>query len=203
MSESISIDIRREPIQGRSRETFRRILEAATELIHANGSDALKLTDVAVKAGVPIGSVYRYFPNKRAILAKLAQRYFEQFHKELLRSVQDATDLPSLKEAMRKMTWRIYRATQNEPVFRDVLAGCEADRGIEEINLADSRKNGDVLYEKYIDLGGEPDPAKRLECFMMCHLSGGAYRMALSISEDESDLLVERFIEMVFKQLFD
>ncbi|MBV7257375.1 TetR/AcrR family transcriptional regulator [Pacificimonas sp. WHA3] len=194
--------MRATPRQDRSRETFRRILEAAAELIHERGSDALKLTDVAVKANVPIGSVYRYFPNKRAILAKLAREYFRQFNEDLSTSAVKATDLASLEQSMHRMIWRIFRRFQNEPVLRDVLSGCEADRDIEEINLADSRESGDRLYEKFIELGGEPSPMKRIECFMMCHLSGSAFRMALAVPPKDADLLVERFSEMVLNQLF-
>ncbi len=203
MTETRPLHVRATPRQKRSRETFERILEAASELIHERGSDALKLTEVAVKADVPIGSVYRYFPNKRAILAKLAKEYFKQFNEDLSTSAMDATHLVSLEQSMRRMTWRLFRRFQNEPVLRDVLSGCEADRDIEEINLADSRESGDRLYKRFVELGGEPSPTKRIECFMMCHLSGSAFRMALAIPPEESDLLVERFNEMVLGQLFD
>ena len=156
MTETRPLHVRATPRQKRSRETFERILEAASELIHERGSDALKLTEVAVKADVPIGSVYRYFPNKRAILAKLAKEYFKQFNEDLSTSAMDATDLGSLEQSMRRMTWRLFRRFQNEPVLRDVLSGCEADRDIEEINLADSRESGDRLYERSSNWAGSP-----------------------------------------------
>lgn len=64
---------RRIPKQRRSHEIVAAILEAARRLLR-EGRHAVTTTAIAQRAGVSVGSVYRYFPNKNAILAALFER---------------------------------------------------------------------------------------------------------------------------------
>jgi AcrR family transcriptional regulator len=70
---------RRRPSQERSRDRVERILDATAALLAGNMSaDKITTAAIAEEAGVPIGSVYQYFPNKLAVLAELARRVMEQ-----------------------------------------------------------------------------------------------------------------------------
>ncbi|MFF8595480.1 TetR family transcriptional regulator [Streptomyces sp. NPDC015220] len=71
--------LRRAPVQRRSAERLTRILDACADLLDEVGYDELSTRAVAVRAGVPIGSVYRFFGNKRAMADALAQRNFERY----------------------------------------------------------------------------------------------------------------------------
>ncbi|MFF5407392.1 TetR family transcriptional regulator [Streptomyces misionensis] len=71
--------LRRAPVQRRSAERLARILDACAELLDEVGYDGLSTRAVAVRAGVPIGSVYRFFGNKRQMADALAQRNLELF----------------------------------------------------------------------------------------------------------------------------
>ena len=65
---------RRKPSQERSRDRVERILDATASLLSEMAVDKITTAAIAQKAGVPIGSVYQYFPNKLAVLAQLARR---------------------------------------------------------------------------------------------------------------------------------
>ena len=70
---------RRRPSQERSRERVERILDATAALLGDDmPADQITTAAIAEAAGVPIGSVYQYFPNKLAVLAELARRVMEQ-----------------------------------------------------------------------------------------------------------------------------
>lgn len=70
---------RRRPRQERSRERVERILDATAALLGDDmPPDQITTAAIAEEAGVPIGSVYQYFPNKLAVLAELARRVMEQ-----------------------------------------------------------------------------------------------------------------------------
>ncbi|MEN6473345.1 MAG: TetR/AcrR family transcriptional regulator [Syntrophaceae bacterium] len=65
----------REPRQSRSRVTYDAILEATTQLLIERGYAATTTNHIAERAGISIGSLYQYFPNKEAIAVELLQRH--------------------------------------------------------------------------------------------------------------------------------
>ncbi|MFG2305046.1 TetR/AcrR family transcriptional regulator [Actinacidiphila glaucinigra] len=71
--------LRRVPVQQRSAERFARILDAAAAMLDEGGYEGLSTREVAVRAGVPIGSVYRFFSNKRAMADALARRNLDTY----------------------------------------------------------------------------------------------------------------------------
>lgn len=68
---------RAHPSQERGKERVRLILATALELFRERGIEATTTNDIAHRAGIPIGSLYRYYPNKEAIVAALTELYVE------------------------------------------------------------------------------------------------------------------------------
>jgi AcrR family transcriptional regulator len=77
-------------VQRRSAERLTRILDACADLLDEVGYDALSTRAVALRAGVPIGSVYRFFGNKRAMADALAQRNLEHYTERVTERLQEA-----------------------------------------------------------------------------------------------------------------
>ncbi|OEJ35554.1 TetR/AcrR family transcriptional regulator [Streptomyces subrutilus] len=71
--------LRRAPVQQRSADRLARILDACAELLDETGYENLSTRAVAQRAGVPIGSVYRFFGNKRAMAIALAHRNLDRY----------------------------------------------------------------------------------------------------------------------------
>ncbi|MGP4022502.1 TetR/AcrR family transcriptional regulator [Actinomadura sp. 3N407] len=69
---------RKTPRQSRSAATDERILDAAARVFVEHGYAAGTTNRIAEAAGLSIGSLYQYFPNKDAILLQLARRHVEQ-----------------------------------------------------------------------------------------------------------------------------
>jgi AcrR family transcriptional regulator len=65
---------RRNPRQARSRATWEAIVEAAAQILERDGAAAFNTNSVAERAGVSIGTLYQYFPDKQAILTAAAKR---------------------------------------------------------------------------------------------------------------------------------
>ncbi|WP_328920911.1 TetR family transcriptional regulator [Streptomyces sp. NBC_00208] len=72
-------NLRRAPVQQRSAERLSRILDACAELLDETGYEQLSTRAVAARAEVPIGSVYRFFSNKRALADALARRNLDSY----------------------------------------------------------------------------------------------------------------------------
>jgi AcrR family transcriptional regulator len=69
---------RKSPLQERSGVTVDAILEAAVRILLAHGYSALTTKAMADRAGVSVGSLYQYFPNKQAIVAELIRRHLRE-----------------------------------------------------------------------------------------------------------------------------
>ncbi|MFN7902854.1 MAG: TetR/AcrR family transcriptional regulator, partial [bacterium] len=65
---------RKQPLQGRSRETIGAILEATARILETEGLEAANTNAIAARAGVSIGSLYPYFPDQAAIFAELIRQ---------------------------------------------------------------------------------------------------------------------------------
>ncbi|MFI8305670.1 TetR family transcriptional regulator [Streptomyces sp. NPDC085927] len=92
--------LRRAPVQRRSTERLARILDACAALLDEVGYDALSTRAVAQRAGVPIGSVYRFFGNKREMADALAQRNLERFTRQVTDRLKTAPGAPGWRQAM-------------------------------------------------------------------------------------------------------
>jgi len=71
--------LRRVPVQGRSVARVQRMLDACAELVDEVGYEGLTTTLLAERAEVAIGSVYQFFPDKRAIVQALAMRNMDGY----------------------------------------------------------------------------------------------------------------------------
>ena len=88
MTQNQNLRIRR-PRQQRAQHKVELILEAAMRLLDKGGLAALTTNAVAETAGVSIGTLYQYFPNKEAILEALAEREFAELSARVLTVLQD------------------------------------------------------------------------------------------------------------------
>jgi AcrR family transcriptional regulator len=79
-------------VQERSRRTVARILEAAAQLFGELGSHATTTNDIAAAAGVSIGSLYQYFPDKGEILTALYALHLERVGPEVVTACRSDPD---------------------------------------------------------------------------------------------------------------
>lgn len=77
VNRSKSSRMRRQPQQARSQERVNQILDVAEQMFISEGYKNTTTRAIAVRARVPVGSLYQFFPNKKAILQALAMRYTE------------------------------------------------------------------------------------------------------------------------------
>jgi AcrR family transcriptional regulator len=68
---------RKAPVQARSEATWVAILEATIQVLGAQGFDGLTTTRVAERAGVSVGTLYQYFPNKHALVLTVLERHVD------------------------------------------------------------------------------------------------------------------------------
>jgi AcrR family transcriptional regulator len=75
---------RRSPVQERSHETVQRVLSAASSLLAGGVSvEGLTTAQIAGAAGLSVGALYRFFPDKQAIVDAIAVRHMDLFQERL------------------------------------------------------------------------------------------------------------------------
>jgi AcrR family transcriptional regulator len=114
------ISSRKQPRQARSTELVAAILEAAVQVLAKEGAQRFTTARVAEKAGVSVGSVYQYFPNKAAILFRLQSDEWRQTT-GMLRGILEELDKPPL-ERLRALVHAFVRSECEEAQMRTALS---------------------------------------------------------------------------------
>ncbi len=100
---------RKRPRQRRSQQTVAAILEATGRILVDEGYDKLNTNRVAEVAGVSIGSLYQYFPNKQALVLALAESHLGREIERLAGMTAELQELP-LPQATRKCIRALFEA---------------------------------------------------------------------------------------------
>lgn len=138
---SPQISSRKQPKQARSTELVAAVLEAAIQVLAKEGASRFTVARVAEKAGVSVGSVYQYFPNKAAILFRLQSDEWRQTT-ELLRRILENTEQPPFE----RLATLVLAFVQSEceeaqirvalndaaPLYRDAPEAAEARASSEQ-----------------------------------------------------------------------
>jgi AcrR family transcriptional regulator len=168
--------LRRVPVQGRSVARVARMLDACAELVDELGYDGLTTTLLAERAGVAIGSVYQFFPDKRAVVQALTMRNLEAYLRLLgvrIAEERSAYWWDAVDAAIDEYI-SMHRTT---PGFRTLHFGDVVDVHL----LDDERDNNSVIVEQLAALLVERfgvTPGRELE-------------FALSIAVETADSLIK------------
>jgi|SRR5580658_7156129 AcrR family transcriptional regulator len=129
---SNTLKARKTPGQTRSLETVGVILEASARILESDGLRGFNTNAIAAKAGVSIGSLYQYFPNKDSIVLALIGSFENAFHDTVVKAVQEGKG-KGLKSRLRLVVRALVSAHYYRPRLNRVLEteeqrlGSEAD----------------------------------------------------------------------------
>ncbi len=194
--------LRRQPSQRRSREKVERILGCATALIAEGGSDAMRMSELAAQAGISIGALYQYFPDKSAIIHALAERCSADGRHCIEEGLREVHSLAAFREAFGALIDTYYGIFLAEPAMRDIWSGTQADPALRQIELADSRANAALLTEVLAPLRPAADRSLlAAEAFLVFHLGEATMRLAVSVPRAEGDAMVAAYKRMALAQL--
>ena len=141
-------EVRRLPVQRRSLERFERLLDACAHLLDEVGYESLTTSQIAKRAGVPIGTLYQFFDGKPAVARALARRNLEAFLDRLRArfAAQPAADWPSAGGA----------------VVAEFIAMKHEVPGFAVVDFGEVRKNRSYLLDAEAELENNQIVAQRL-----------------------------------------
>lgn len=153
-----SVTLRKQPVQQRSAKRVEQMLEACAALIDELGYDGVTTTLIAERAGVAVGSLYQFFPDKRAVVQALTKRNLDRFTAEIDRRL-DWANLEHWWDGVDEIIDIYVEMYRTVPGFARVRFGDVIDLRF----IEDERDNNTVIAEKLAGLiatkTGQPQEA--------------------------------------------
>lgn len=112
---------RREPKQRRAKQTVEAVLEAAQRVAQRNGAEAITTNRVAEVAGVSIGSLYQYFPDKQAIFEALHDRHVDRVRLVIERAVTECA-AASIEEVSGELVRQLAAVHSDEAAVHELFS---------------------------------------------------------------------------------
>ncbi len=112
---------RKIPVQARSRATVDAIMQAAAYILTKVGWQGFTTNAIAERAGVNIGSLYQFFPNKEAVIAELQRRHAVETRSDLRKALQVLPEQPSLRKALTVVVEMIVEEHRAAPAVHKAI----------------------------------------------------------------------------------
>lgn len=128
-----------QPAQQRATETYERLLEAAAQTLIEVGIERLSTNLVCERAGVSPPALYRYFPNKYALLHELGQRLMQRQNECVARWMSPEViqaGVPALEEALAGLLLETYEVTRRTEGGVWIMRAMRAVPALQEVRLA-------------------------------------------------------------------
>lgn len=186
---------RRRPNQARSRERFDDILRATADLIAERGIEPISMTDIAKRSDMGLTALYRYFPNKAAIVRELALQNFARDDEALIdnnadRSVDPATRLKTGIE-------EYWQRHVDEPHRVHLRAAVRSDQELATLDFADTRRQAAHIADSQAAALGVTDLATlERRTHLVLELLDSLMRVLAQLQPDEIESYIDDFVEM-------
>jgi AcrR family transcriptional regulator len=159
--------LRRRPQQARAQKRIEHVLQTADRLLAEEGAAALTTTRVAEAAGISVGSLYQWFPDRDAIAEALALRYLESFKRVM------AGLLPADDPAGAALD-AFAAAFREQPGFRAMWFGGLRTETLRDVTRPGLNDIAESLAELLRALAPDADPALVAEVSNMTVISADA-----------------------------
>lgn len=175
------------PLRADARRNRERVLEGAREVFAEHGRDA-QMDDVAKRAGVGVGTVYRHFPTKEALVSALTVSLFEK----VLQAGHEALELDDPWEALQSALWRGAETLSSDRAFTEIVGQADVPFS-EELQLEMAAVYSELLRRAQASGDLRPDLVIDDITMIMCgigmatmkpHACPGAWRRHLTILID-------------------
>ncbi|MFE5602662.1 TetR family transcriptional regulator [Streptomyces coelicoflavus] len=191
--------LRRAPVQRRSAERLTRILDACADLLDEVGYDALSTRAVALRADVPIGSVYRFFGNKRQMADALAQRNLERYAErvtERLTETDSGPDGGGWRAALDAVLDEYLAMKRTAPGFSLIDFGNQIPVG--DRHAVPNHRVAERLTELLSGyLGRRPDDDLRRVFLVAVETADTLVQLAFRVAPDGDEKIIEEARELL------
>lgn len=196
----VELSPRKEAKQRRAKETVRAIVEAATHILNTQGASGFTTNHIAKKAGVSIGSLYQYFPNKDSISSQIFETYVEEQGKRVIRIILQAESESGLDELIPVVLRELYRFRTEEIVVARAIA-YEISRGHFHTKMMEIKKELSTNLLLFLNdlIGAQVNSINQMKMDLMIE---GVDNMIFQLTEKElSESEVQEGLDFLYRLL--
>lgn len=196
-NEESRINPRKQPKQKRSIKRFETILESAQTLIVTHGVAQMKMTDIAVHAGVPVGSVYQFFPEKAAILKAILDLRLTELMQGLKARL---TDVQNEADARARIVTLIEDGAQihlRDPLCRELWMATSVDPELGHLQYKAHADIGALALDALGPFARDQHSSGKQDRFMLVSLLTGSVLRCLAEGNDRAGALLEEWKKLV------
>jgi AcrR family transcriptional regulator len=184
---SQAVDLpRRTPKQARAQDTVEVIFEATAQILRRRGRAALNTNHIAESAGISVGTLYQYFPDKESILVAMARREIAADEAAVIKAMSEpsgAGEADLVRRAIRALIARFRRSRDVRRIAIDTMIsegyGNELASSVQKVaQLVGARS------DRF--LPGRAQPVSPISLFVITRAISGVMRAA---SQEQSPLL--------------
>lgn len=205
MGQAPDLQIKKQPVQSRARATVEALLDTAARLLATEGYAAVSTNRVAELAGVSIGSLYEYFPNKQSLIAEALARELREVVNETTLGLREALALPdqpcagidhwmrSMVAAMEKRDALLRAAVREVPFLWQIREVRELSDMLQQVAQEGRLKSSRVVHFE--------DPEASTWLLMSMVWSAILQTVLYRPSHLPRERLVQTLVDMVLKLL--
>ena len=181
------LEPRKTPVQARSTASVSAILEATIQVLLDGGKDRLTTTRVAARAGVSVGTLYQYFPNKSALLQAVLKRHFSEIT-NAIESVCQEQRGKSLSQMATALVTAFLAAKMKDVntslALYSIAGDVDAEKIVRQVGIRTSKAVAEMLETSHEQLTEDP----RLIASMLQGTMAGVSRRLLESRSPEKEV---------------
>lgn len=181
-----TLEPRKSPVQARSLASVEAILKATIQVLLKVGKERLTTTLVAARAGVSVGTLYQYFPNKSALLRAALQRHMDEIGAALETVCREQTN-SSLEQMGTALVTSFLDAKMKEPKASVALYAVSSDVDGARISREMSRKANRTIVTMLATAKDELTTDPEVVASMLQATMAGVSRRLLESASPETD----------------
>lgn len=145
-----SFSARNEPQQSRAHKTVDAILQATAELIEESGFEQLSTNQICKRASLTPPALYRYFPNKYAVMRELGERLFKAQRDILIVWEKELAEVSVQPADIERLLRRILAETYKQPAGAWIMRSLHASPYLVELRLESLRALSAFLKDRVV-----------------------------------------------------
>ena len=196
------------PQQARSRQKVAAILENAIRLFQDSGVDTVSMREIARASGMPIATLYQYFPSKQAIVRRIWEDHSEEIGRLL-----EAELTPLITDSSPEAIWRVierivdsYAEVQaRNPAFLEIRRCVEATPDLRQLNIDNTLHVAKMIQQSVLRINPQVDPVLALNYSIIgIEATSATAKLGQELPEDQREQLLtsmKGFIRQLLREV--